>query len=282
MIGAVVLLWPWLHRARFLVLYAKPKFGSGKLNHTAHNPTSDHFLSERSDIRKKLQILIPLASVYVIIVVAGFLILRVGIAGYYPNPARFAAFSTPEEWVYQVSLISVVLSYVAFLFMYFQAWRQLNIKKIYRLVEAAHLKKYVARIVGILPTEARAGSTHTLLLDVDLSPEFENLCAGQHLEVEIQAAGIPIDGERRVQLCSSSPLPPAVWSCCFSSVGEQTINLRASVITPSGRQDETREVIFQHQHQIHVKSLVSASWLPVFTIALSALSTLAALLQHVA
>jgi len=191
----------------------------------------------------------------------------------------------PLGWITPISFILFLLALLAVLIMVVSTikWS----KETYQLMpEARRLRPYITQAVCILPKKGRVGNTHPLILDVDFSANCKSSCedpAAKHLEVELQAAGLNVDGERRVKLCPSSSLSSSIWSGCLSSTGEHTISLILSVISPRTPISlETKDVIFHLEHTIHVEGLLSASWLPILTIVLSALSTVTALVQAVA
>jgi hypothetical protein len=193
--------------------------------------------------------------------------------------------TTPSGLITPISFILFIGSFLLVLIMVVRSrkWSE----ETYQLIpEARRLRPYLTQVVCILPEKGRVGNTHSLLVDFDFSENFKSPCedpAAKHLEVELQAAGLKVDGDRRVQLCPSSSLPSSIWSCCLSSTGEHNISLIFSVVSPQTQlSQETKDVIFHLEHTIHVKGLLSASWLPIFTITLSALSTVAAVAQALA
>ena len=182
--------------------------------------------------------------------------------------------TTPLGWITPLSFILFIISLLAVLIMVVRTrkWS----KETYQLIpEARSLRPYITHAVCILPKKARVGNTHPLLLDFDLSENYKSPCedpTAKHLEVELQAAGLKVDGKRIVKLCPSSSLPLSFWSCCLSSTGEHTISLIFSVVSPrTPLSQETKDVIFYLEHTIHVEGLLSATWLPILTLVLSAL-----------
>ncbi len=193
--------------------------------------------------------------------------------------------TTPSGLITPISFFLFIGSFLIVLIMVVSSrkWSE----ETYQLIpEARHLRPYFIQVVCILPKKGRVGNTHPMLVDFDLSENYKSPCedaAAKHLEVELQAAGLKVDGERRVKLCPSSSLPSSIWSCCLSSTGEHDISLIFSVVSPQTQLlQETKDVIFHLEHTIHVKGLLSASWLPMLTITLSALSTVAAVVQALA
>lgn len=194
--------------------------------------------------------------------------------------------TTPSGWITPISFILFILSLLAVLITVVVSTRKWS-KETYQLIpEARRLQPYITHAVCILPKKGRVGNTHPLLLDFDFSEKYKSACedpTAKHLEVELQAAGLKVDGERRIKLCPSSSLPSSIWSCCLSSTGEHTISLILSVVSPrTPPSQETKDVIFYLEHTIHVEGLLSASWLPILTIVLSALSTVTAAVQALA
>jgi hypothetical protein len=193
--------------------------------------------------------------------------------------------TTPLGLVTPISFILFILSLLAVLIMVVST-RKWSEETYEAISDARRLPPYITQAVCILPEKGRVGNTHPLLLDFDFSENYKSPCedpAAKHLEVELQAAGLKVDGERRVKLCPSSSLSSSIWSCCLSSTGEHEISLIVRVVSPQTElSQETKDVIFHVEHTIHVKGLLSASWGPLLTITLAALSTVAAFVQALA
>jgi hypothetical protein len=193
--------------------------------------------------------------------------------------------TTPLGLVTPISFILFILSLLAVLIMVVST-RKWSEETYEAISDARRLPPYITQAVCILPEKGRVGNTRPLLLDFDFSENYKSPCedpAAKHLEVELQAAGLKVDGERRVKLCPSSSLSSSIWSCCLSSTGEHEISLIVRVVSPQTElSQETKDVIFHVEHTIHVKGLLSASWGPLLTITLAALSTVAAFVQALA
>jgi hypothetical protein len=196
-----------------------------------------------------------------------------------------ALMSTPStklvDLITPISFILFILSCLAVLIMVVSTrkWSKDN----YQLIPEEHLRPRITQAVCILPEKGRVGNTHTVLLDFDFSKNSKSPYtdpAATHLEVQLQAAGLKVDGERTVKLYPSSSLPPSIWSCCLSSPGEQNISLTLSAVSPQNElSQETKDVIFHLEHPIHVERLLTASWQPLLTLTLSLLSIGAAFVQ---
>jgi hypothetical protein len=136
------------------------------------------------------------------------------------------------------------------------------------LAEGKHLRSLIEEGVAILPKRVREDDSHSILLDLTPSKEFVErdsqadfpYKSSDYLEAEIQTIGRVAGGEKRLKCCETSPLPTITWLVSFRQRGIHTINLKISVIRPP---DQSRDVVFMHQHTVKVDSLLSISWAPV-------------------
>jgi hypothetical protein len=217
---------------------------------------------------------VPTASIYVLI--ADF----VAASLWHPLPNELS--QNPLRWIYVFGFAILLISY----FLAYLVWTDMTKKssRFFQNVRERNLQPYVTLGIGILPIESRTGDTHNVVLDFDFSDAFKKSCeqptAGEYLEVEFQAAGILVDGKKRVQLCPSSPLPATIWNCHFGSKGEHIVNVILSKVTPAKfASREAKEVLFNHEHSINVKGPLSASGLSGLTLLLTAITAAAALIQ---
>jgi hypothetical protein len=138
------------------------------------------------------------------------------------------------------------------------------------LVEEKHLRGLVEEGIAILPAEVREGESHSISLDLTLSKDFvkralhidDRYKSNDHLEAELQAPGLNVDGEKRLRIFEASPLPVISWACHFPTSGTQTITLMIRVV----KLDNSRHVIFMLRHNIKVDSFMNISWMPVLAI----------------
>lgn len=111
-------------------------------------------------------------------------------------------------WVFFVASAVFLISCVVFFLTLLDIQRKSD--RFFKSVVEENLRPYVASAVGLLRIQTRVGDTHNVVLDFDFSDTFTDYCAqsqvNRHLEVELQAAGLQVDGEKRVRLCPSSPL----------------------------------------------------------------------------
>jgi len=140
--------------------------------------------------------------------------------------------------------------------------------------------------VAILPRSVPVGSSCNVMIDFDLSKYVcENAATNadaccRQLEVELQAAGITVDGEKRLRLCPDSPLPIGIWNCYFPNTGHNTVNvILREVKSPrnaSGSTSDTaREVIFVHKTDVKVYGLFAGSSLAFLTLVISGFAAIA-------
>jgi len=139
-------------------------------------------------------------------------------------------------------------------------------RKISTLVKEEHLRGVIEEGVGILPKRVRVGNSYNIPIDLALSKDFMSIyhrCKfGDYLEVELQGVELKIGGEKRLRICETSPLLITGWNCSFPTPGTHAMNLKISVV----KRDNSRHLIFTHAHDVKVNSLLSISWVPVFTL----------------
>ncbi|MGZ7167855.1 MAG: hypothetical protein ACXVIP_05605 [Halobacteriota archaeon] len=143
--------------------------------------------------------------------------------------------------------------------------------------------------VAILPRSVRVGQSCNVMIDFDLSKyACDNAATNRgeccrQLEMELQAAGITVDGEKKLQPCTDSPLPVGIWNCYFPSRGHHTVNvLLREVRSPrnvSGSMpDNARGVIFVHKTDINTHGSAQAV-LPLAISGFAAIATFYGALQ---
>ena len=143
--------------------------------------------------------------------------------------------------------------------------------------------------VAILPRSVPVGRSYNVMIDFDLSKYVcENAATNadaccRQLELELQAAGITVDGEKRLRLCTDSPLPQGIWNCYFPSTGRNTVNIiLREVKSPrnaaSSTPDNACEVIFVHNTDVKVYGLFAGSSLAFLTLIISGFAAIATFL----
>ncbi len=96
-----------------------------------------------------------------------------------------------------------------------------------------------------------------------------------HVEAELHAAGVKVEGDRSVKLSHSSQTAEVMWSCCFPNAGIQEIDLTLSVVNPPG----AKILLFTHRQEVKVENLLMASWQPVLTVLVSILTAYLAIFK---
>ena len=140
-------------------------------------------------------------------------------------------------------------------------------RKVATYAERGHLRGFIEKGVGILPKRVRTGHSYHIALDLTPSQGFlkrashveDHHAFNEHLETELQAPGLAVDGEKLSRVHETSPIPVLTWTCHFSSSGIQTINLLIRVIKP----DNSRDLVFRQHHTVEVDNLLNISWAPV-------------------
>ena len=125
--------------------------------------------------------------------------------------------------------------------------------------------------IALLPNRVHVGDSHNILLDLKLSENVvqgasnvvESCAGGKYLEADLQAAGLKVDGDKRLRICATSPIPTTTWNCSFPTSGTQTINLLLSI---NNVPNDTRQVIFIYKHKIWIDDFLSVSWKPILAL----------------
>ncbi|MGZ4846792.1 MAG: hypothetical protein ACXV3D_02805 [Halobacteriota archaeon] len=157
----------------------------------------------------------------------------------------------------------------------------INITPIYAAVQDPLLHRFITSGRGVLPNRVALGSSHNIILQF----VFSNACSSpqdagsnrasdEYVEAELQAAAVKVDGEKRLRLCDTSPLPVSTWSCHFTESGRQTLNLIISEIDATTK---TQNVVFTFEHKVDIKGALITSVQPVIAIMISTLTLWASL-----
>jgi len=158
--------------------------------------------------------------------------------------------------------------------------------KFYTIVKSNHLRSVIEEGVGILPKRVHMDDSYSISLDLTLSDDlmrrssFENPLykSNDYLEAEIRAVGLEVDGEKRVQIYETSQIPVTTWNCRFTESGTHTINLQIYSVKPH---NNLRDLIFMHDHDVKVSSLLTVSSEPVLALVTSILvAVIQSLLTH--
>jgi hypothetical protein len=134
--------------------------------------------------------------------------------------------------------------------------------------------------VAFFPRNVQVRRSYNVMIDFDLSHFIcenagDNLgeCCRQ-LEVELQAAGIAVDGQQRLLLCTDSPLPAGIWNCYFPSTGYYTVNLVLREVkfprnATGSTLDSAREVLFIYKTDVKVHGFFAGSIQAFFSLLVS-------------
>lgn len=166
--------------------------------------------------------------------------------------------------------IALILSF----FLGYQASR--DIAPIYESVEEPLLHKFVKSGLVILPTKVALGSSHNIIFRYAFSPSCvlqlhkkPNEASKEYVEAELQAAAIKVDGEKKLRLCGTSPLPISTWNCQFQERGTQMLSLTLREVDAAA---ETQNVVFAFEHSVKIRGRLTASVEPVVAIMTSMLA----------
>lgn len=130
--------------------------------------------------------------------------------------------------------------------------------------------------VGVLPTKVRAGEAHSVLMDFNIAaasggatspagetPAFDADSPRPHYEVELQAAGAAVDGEKRCAIFDVPATCESIWNCSFPSAGIQVLHLLLKEVRPARAQIKedafVRHPLFTYMHKVRVEGRFTAS-----------------------
>jgi hypothetical protein len=127
-------------------------------------------------------------------------------------------------------------------------------------VDMPELRKCIKKGVLKLPKRIRRGNTHNIY--VDLEPVLDDDAPPKYLTVELQAAGLVVNGD----LCQKKPLERESkihyrWNCYFPNSGTNTIN----IILKRDFLESTEREILVKTHDVKVARLYRELWAPILT-----------------
>jgi pSer/pThr/pTyr-binding forkhead associated (FHA) protein len=109
-----------------------------------------------------------------------------------------------------------------------------------------------------------------------------------HYEVEFQAAGATVEGEKRCVIFDVPATFKGVWSCLFPSAGTQVLHLILNEVRPTraktGGDAFVREPLFTYVHNVRVDGRFTLSpdnFVSMMGIIISSVSVLVTLLSHI-
>jgi len=247
----------------FWHLANKPQFLVLSINETVSKKVRSHWTHRADTTKYALYGLLALCSSFVTYMTV-FLVWAVIVQG--------GSLVMPDFFWATVILTLFFLSLIVCFLLGYQA--SVDVAPIYSSVEEPLLRKIVTGGLGLLPIRVASGSSHNIRLQFTFSAtcghhdtEAESVeAAAEYVEAEVQAAALKVDGEKRLRLCDTSPLPATTWNCQFLESGAHTLNLIVSEIYSA---TETRNVVFAFEHKFKVKGAVMTSVQPVVAITLS-------------
>ena len=180
------------------------------------------------------------------------------------------------QFTRDVMFISEHALFLASLTVLFYLTYHINVdyKNFYTLIREKHLRRLIEEGLVILPKKVRVDTSHNISLELKLAADFIGRASKidypykstDYLETELQGVGLNVDGEKRLRIYETSPLPITTWSYSFIKSGIQTITLLITVVkTP----DNSRDVVFTQKREVNVDSVLSniiASWVPAFAL----------------
>lgn len=181
---------------------------------------------------------------------------------------QFVLYSTkPPVMAPLLTLGTNILFLVSFILLFYFAYHiNAEYGKFYTFAKEEHLQGFIEEGVGILPKSVHIGDSHSISLDLKLSEDFtscDNLCkSSDYLEAELQAVGLLFDGEKRLRISETSPLPVTTWNCRFAESGTHTINLMLYLVKPP----RSRDLIFTQVYHVKVRSFLGVSLAPVLAL----------------
>ena len=107
-----------------------------------------------------------------------------------------------------------------------------------------------------------------------------------HYEVELQAAGAAVDGEKRCAIFDARITPEGIWSCSFPNTGTQVLHLLLKAVRPARTEGDAadRQVLLVYEHNVQVDGRFSGtdSAISLIGSSVTVASVLASVLSFVA
>ena len=130
--------------------------------------------------------------------------------------------------------------------------------------------------VGVLPVKVRAGEAYSVLMDFNVTAPSEDMSSSEggapavdadsslpHYEVELQAAGATVDGEKRCAIFDVPATCESIWNCSFPNVGTQALHVLLNEIRPTRVHVKkgafVRQPLFTQMYDVHVEGVFSAN-----------------------
>ena len=129
--------------------------------------------------------------------------------------------------------------------------------------------------IGVLPKKIRAGEAQTVLMDFDVAAASDSAMSSSekrvhdpvpvqpYYEVELQAAGATVDGEKRCTIYDVPATCESMWNCSFTSGGTQALHLLFYEVRPARSQHGpdafVKKRVFSYVHNVRVDATFSAS-----------------------
>jgi hypothetical protein len=253
--------------AVFSSLVKKTHFVVLSVNHSDASLESDAAAERRTLVKDARRRLVVFLLVYAIPILA-----LLDTASINPDQLGmlFTTSSVPEAAFLLSALVCFLLGY--------RVLMQSSVAAI--ALEQPALHGLLDASIGVLPTKVRAGEAHSVMMDFNIAaagdmmssagdpPTFNADMPRAHYEVELQAAGATVDGEKRCAILDAPTTLKGIWSCSFPTVGTQRLHLLLHSVrparAPTARDTLTREPIFAYTHDVHVDR--TASWENVISV----------------
>lgn len=142
-------------------------------------------------------------------------------------------------------------------------------------VEEQELHGLLKQSIGVLPSKVRAGEAHSVFMDFNVSAASEETITSAdntiseadsqrpYYEIELQAAGATVDGEKQCAIFDSPTTYKRIWNCSFPNAGIQVLHLLFNEVRPVHRQNAAhalvREPLLTFVHNIRVGGRFTAS-----------------------
>lgn len=175
-----------------------------------------------------------------------------------------------------VIFVSEHLLFFASLAVLFYLTYHINVdyKNYYTRIREKHLPRLIEEGIAILPKKVRVDTSHSISVELKLAKDFLGRSSkteypyksSDYLEAELQGVALNVDGEKRLRVYETSPLPIITWSYSFVKSSIQTITLMMTVVKTL---DNSRDVVFTQKNEVYVDSVLNnlvISWVPALAL----------------
>jgi hypothetical protein len=177
----------------------------------------------------------------------------------------------PLRTVNSVGVLLFIASYVALFIVGRRTVNELHRPHCYEKIAPLGFIDY---LLASAPRSVHVGDSKQIWVNLFRDGAQYDASSSAYLEAEIQAAGLQIDGEKRLKLPDRFCTQRVSWNCYFPDTGERTITFK---LNKGSSVNDTKDAIFDTSFAVKVISPFRASIQPALAVIIAALSAVTAL-----